>query len=441
MAALACLGRHTMSGVISTAGKQWNDWSADYRVVSRQRFDRRRLFESIVRHVETALEPASPLEIAIDDTTLKKTGRKVHGAQWRADRMGPKFQTNLLWGQRFIQFSAVLPEAAHRASPACMVPVEFLHCPGPAKLTKDATAAMQKEHRERARQAALPQRAIDALAHLRETVDPQRMIISTADGGYTNRTTLKGLPPGTTFIGRIRKDAKLFARPIVQPGTGRRRSYGLRLPTPDEIRADETVAWEPVEIYVGGQVRTLEVKTQTARWKPAGGRDLKLVVIRPLKYKLTTNGRTLYRDPVFLIATDSQMETQQLVQSYVRRWGIEQNFRDEKQVIGVDQNYMRTPASVQAMPALLVASYAMLRLACRKAGSSALARPKWQRPRSPNTLTANREIALLRQSLWSRALQRGSPGFDSFASPPTSNPKPPKLQNTLAHAVIYASRC
>src|ERR1039458_8519113 len=38
----------------------------------------------------------------------------------------------------------------------------------------------------------------------------QRQLLVSGDGSYTNRTVLRQLPERTTFIGRIRKDAKLF---------------------------------------------------------------------------------------------------------------------------------------------------------------------------------------------------------------------------------------
>lgn len=441
LAALACLGRHTLSGMICTSAEQFRDWSADYRLVGQARFDREKLFGAVVDEMQSMIEPGQPLEVAVDDTSLRKSGRKVSGAQWRPDRMGPKFQVNLIWAQRFLQISMALPEQAQTASAACMVPVEFLHCPNVPKPPKDATAQQLAEYRSQARQASLPVRAVAALEALSARVGDQRTIICSGDGGYTNRSVLKALPPRMTFIGRIRKDAKLFAPPVEQNQMGRRRVYGEQLPTPDQIRSDEAIAWQSIQVYVGGQMRSVDVKTMTVRWKPAGAQDLKLIVIRPLKYKLTKNGRTWYRDPVYLIATDTTIATQQLVQSYTRRWGIEQNFRDEKQVLGIGQSYVRTPQSVQALPALLVATYAMLRLACVKTSDIKRTKPKWQRSTAKHYLTANDEIAALRNALWGQALRTADPSFNGFASTHATNTKPPKIQNTLASAVIYASRC
>ena len=48
---LACLGAHTITGLLWTAGKQHRDWSADYRLFSRDRWDAQRAFDSVVAGV------------------------------------------------------------------------------------------------------------------------------------------------------------------------------------------------------------------------------------------------------------------------------------------------------------------------------------------------------------------------------------------------------
>ena len=53
-----------------------------------------------------------------------------------------------------------------------------------------------------------------AIHSLRESLNERaatcgRQLILSGDGSYTNKTVLRNLPPRTTFIGRIRKNAKL----------------------------------------------------------------------------------------------------------------------------------------------------------------------------------------------------------------------------------------
>lgn len=106
---LACLGRHTLTGLACTAGRQFADWSADYRLFERARIDEQTVFGVVQGEVEAALPAGRPLVTALDDSILRKKGRRVHGAGWRRDPLSPPFHVNFAWGQRVLQISAALP--------------------------------------------------------------------------------------------------------------------------------------------------------------------------------------------------------------------------------------------------------------------------------------------------------------------------------------------
>ena len=444
------LGRRTVAGMICTAGGQFDDWTRYYRLFEAGRFDHRKLFGAVVDETLELNDPDEPLVVAVDDTTVRKSGRKTAGASYRRDPKGPHFHTNLVLAQRYLQLSIALPEApAGQPGGARMLPVEFLHCPTAKKPGKSATEQQWAAHRQQARELALPRRAVECLDHLRGHLDahghPHRHLVGVGDGGFTNHTVVGNLPHDSTFIGRIRKDAKLFATapaPADRPGPGRKRLYGARLPTPEQIRRDESLPWQSVPAFAAGKVHNFRLKTMSVRWKPAGGRDLRLVVIEPLAYRPTLASRVRYRDPAYLICTDPDMPLDRLLQSYVWRWEIEVNFRDEKQLVGAGQANVRTPTAVQLVPALIVAAYAMLHLACHncfgKNAAGLMPRPKWHN-KPPRRLTTADATALLRAAVWQPQLQL--PNFDGFANAPPTTPKPPKSLNTLQAAVLYARQC
>ncbi len=45
---LGCLGRHTITGLLCSSGRQFLDWSADYRFFSKDPWQPQRLFEPII---------------------------------------------------------------------------------------------------------------------------------------------------------------------------------------------------------------------------------------------------------------------------------------------------------------------------------------------------------------------------------------------------------
>jgi hypothetical protein len=57
-------------------------------------------------------------------------------------------------------------------------------------------------------------------------------------------------------------------------------------------------------------------------------------VIKPLGYRLRAGSKLLCRQPAFLVRTDVNLDLQLLVQSYIRRWEIECNHREEKSLLG-----------------------------------------------------------------------------------------------------------
>ncbi len=190
------------------------------------------------------------------------------------------------------------------------------------------------------------------------------------DGSYTNKNMLRHLPASTTLIGRIRKDARLRAKPgaPAQAACGPKRIYGDALPTPEQIRQDDKIPWIAVQARVNGKERSFEIKTiGPIRWRAVGEQDLRLVVIRPVGYQKRQGARKSYTQPAYLICTDAELPLEDLIQQYIWRWDIEVNHRDEKTILGVGQAQMRNEHSVETIPATAVAAYAMLQLAAIKA--------------------------------------------------------------------------
>ncbi len=111
---------------------------------------------------------------------------------------------------------------------------------------------------------------------------------------------LKHLPERVTLIGRIRKDTKLYDLPQSQPQLGRKRTYGERLPTPEQIRQADKYEWQQVKAWAAGKEHEFDVKViKNTLWRSAGLKHLmQLVIIRPLGYKLTKSSRVLYGSPL-----------------------------------------------------------------------------------------------------------------------------------------------
>lgn len=432
---LVTLGRHTLTGMLAAGGRQFEDWSCAYRLFSQERIDRQALFAPAIKGVSEQLGDDEPMVVLMDDTLVRKRGRKVAGAGWKRDPLGPPFQTNLVWGQRYLQLSAALPDRQVLGR-ARAVPIDFIHTPCPQRPHKTAPAEDWQAFREQQAHMKLSAVAARRFHALRGQVPDKRLLCS-VDGGYTNSAMFRAIPDNSVLIGRIRKDARLFSVPADEGmRRGRKRYYGKPLPTPQQIRQDESIPWQQVEAYAAGKRHVFDVKTVAPlRWRGSGARDVRLVVIRPLAYRPSKGVKLLYRDPAYLICSDVNLPLDMLLQAYLWRWEIEVNFRDEKTVLGIGEAQVRLPSSVENLPALLVAAFAFLLLADAAAHPHCFPSPKWY-PRNPTDRpSAQHLLALFRSQLWHLAIP---PIKTNFALSPPLSPNYFFSPNSIASAICYA---
>jgi len=447
LSALVGLGRRTITGLLTASAQQGVDWSASYRMFERERFEADVLFSAVRRSVGAGLPEGAPLIVALDDTLIRKRGRRVHGAGWKRDPMGPAFCTNIVWGQRFLQMSAAVPEGMG-ACRARTVPIDLLHSPTPIKPRKSAAASAWDEYRRLREAMKVSSVGATRLKGLRASMDAEpenaaRSLIVAVDGSFSNREVFRRVPQRTTLIGRIRKDARLFLPPeeSTTPRRGRRAYYGAALPTPEQIRQDASIPWTSVAAWAAGTVHSFDVKTVAPiRWHGTGGADVRLVVIRPLAYRPRKAAHLLYRNPAYLLCTDPVLPLQNLLQAYLWRWEIEVNFRDEKTLLGMGEAQVRTKTAAETVPRFIAAAYALLLLAGtgqEHPNVVTIPLPKWRKNSPPPRATTGSLIANLRAQIWGKGMGLNITHFINTQAPDT---KPPLITDALPAAVCYAHR-
>jgi hypothetical protein len=431
---LLCLGRHTVTGLLATQGRVHQDWSADYRLYARGRVDPDLLFGCVRRGLRDRRPRRQPRVLGLDDSLLRKRGPKVHGVRWLRDPLGPPFSVNFVRGQRVVQFSEALPTSQAQAR---MVPVDFQHAPLPPKPRKDAEDAEWAAHRAAAKQQNINVVAARRLQHL--AAEEPGPLITVCDGRFANRTFLRAVAAQSTIITRVRKDTVLHWPVTEQPATGRRRIYGERAPTPEELRQEESTPWQRVRAWACGRVHSFKVKRLRDVLTPMqGAQPCQLLVIAPLAYRPRAGSRLLYRQPAYLLCTDPKMSLRRMLQSYLWRWEIEVNFRDEKTLLGVGEAQVRTAESAARVPATAVAAYGLLLVAAAEAypehTKMLLPPPRWRTrpPTRPSTATL---LDHLRFELFAHALKPES--FAGFWSPARADEKPPKLDASLPTALFH----
>ncbi|HEX7474796.1 MAG TPA: hypothetical protein VF318_02430 [Dehalococcoidales bacterium] len=154
-----------------------------------------------------------------------------------------------------------------------MIPVMFKDASTPEKPRKNASEEVWARYKEDCKARRLSVRGVECINGMRSHMEKDWDLWVAVDGSYTNQTVLNNLPEHTILIGRIRSDAKLFHLPVIsdKTGVGRKRIYGTPAPTPEEMRTDEGIPWQPVYAFASGKMHEFKVKTrQYLRWRGSG---------------------------------------------------------------------------------------------------------------------------------------------------------------------------
>lgn len=441
---LCCSGNRTISSMLIASGKQFLDWTADYQLFMSQRMDIGKLFEVSSKVCLEHLALDQMLVAHMDDTIIRKVGKKVFGTSWRRDPLGPAFHTNFVWGQRFIQISLSMHDISfHSQSRA--IAVDFHHCPSVQKVGKNATEQELIAFREAKKLQNLSTQGLERIKLLRTRLDAQgashRELYLSVDGSYTNETVLKDLPARTTLIGRIRKDVRLNYLPETKKTKGRNIVYGELCPTPEQIRQSEAIPWTQVKSFATGVMHTFNVKiVKSLKWRVAGkNHTLQMIVIRPLGYRLKKGAKLLYRKPAYLICTDNDLGIEKLLQAYIWRWEIEVNFREEKTINGCGDAQVRNEISAAKAPAFVVAVHAFLHLAehilKQQNKHIALPKAKWEKQSTDKRASTNNLLNLFRGYYWFEQMGKS---FSDFVTNQHNLTKQEKAINNGFEALFYS---
>ena len=261
--------------------------------------------------------PGADLEVAVDDSVFRRSGRKVHGAGWQHDGSSPS-AGKLSYGICFVT-AGIVVKLPFCTRAVCLPVLARLHLPGkgngPGKVEMAA-----------------------ALVSLLALAFPGRMVRVVADAACRG-PALRTLPGNVTWTCRIPRNAVLYD--LAPPRTGRRgrpRTKGDRLGTAGDIAA--TAAWATVTVTAYGRQQVRHVAEVTCLWYGSWHtRTVRLILARD---EHTASGYDLA-----LVTTDPATSPGALVARYATRWAIEQAFADARNVLGACEARNRVRLAVE----------------------------------------------------------------------------------------------
>src|SRR6185503_13682543 len=381
-------GRHTISNTICFKGGENKDWCREYRLFSTSHWDAQGCMDSILQEALKELPVMSFIPVGIDLTSLRKHGKRIPFSSYQLDPLSPPFCKGLMWGQRFLHASLLIPMHEYNL-PARGIPIKLEIAPFVKKPGKKATDEDWEKYKQERKLRNANIQAMKLVRKLSDSCNKEKRFLMIGDGGFCNRHCFESLPEKVDLLTRCRKDAKL----CYQNKVGRS-FYSSDKFTPEEIRQNPDIAYQKTRAFYGGDWREIEYKDiQNVYWqRGAQKRLLRLIVIKPIPYRKTGSGYDNYRDPCYLLTTDFNSNISELVQSYFNRIEIEQNHRDLKNNLGLGQAQVWSETAVERHPQMIMIAYSTLLLSILRAFGPTrnaelyLPPPKWYRGRLRPTI-------------------------------------------------------
>lgn len=326
---LAQSGKRTVCGMLTGAGLS-RSWPHDraHCFFARARWNPDDLGIAAAKLVIALLVPGGePVEVLIDDTLLRRRGKRVRAASWFHDgsAQGP---AKTGFGNNWVVL------AVRVRLPVISRPVAV---PVMAKLVIKGTASASR--------LWLARRMVTRLA--REL--PGRRVHVTADSAYAGQE-LRQLPDGVTWTTRLRSNAALHELPPQRTGKrGRPRTKGDRLAALAKIAA--AAAFSPVTVTRYGKTETIAAAAFTCLWYSVTGTAPVTVIL------IRDKSKTGY--DIALVTTEKDPDIARVIERYAARWAIEVAIEDAKQLFGTGQARNRTAAAVERTVPFMLACQAL----------------------------------------------------------------------------------
>ena len=391
------LGKHYVSSAIRAAASSSDKhYSCFYRFFSRAQWSVDDLGLTLLALVIKAF-PSSVVELVLDDTLVRRTGKKVALATVHADpllKMGSR--CFMSYGHVFVVLS-VHVTVPLLGPTGWALPFMFRLYEGPKQGgrkdspsdTRRAMSRRRKNKGQRNRQRLTDRKVVDGKVKRCKTtkdtgpmpknVRPTKLQLAAqmilivaerfpnvrfrvlADHLYCGRDVLhvvhdklQHTSDNVSFILRGRPDAALYELPPPKRKgqKGRPRVKGAKLPKPTEWIEQNSQSLQAVEVQIyGSQVPMLLGSYTGMAYRSLPGRLVRYVISR--------DPDGVYKDD-FIVSTDPELSASEIIEAFSRRWPLERTFQDCKQKLGLQDPQVQLPASVRRVAPIQMILYSLV---------------------------------------------------------------------------------
>jgi len=292
------------------------------------------LFFKLVFEAILATFKLREILLVVDDTLCPKWGHHIFGTGSFFDHVR-RPRPGFIWGHNWVVLAVIVQLFGHPVS-----------LPFWVKLYRPKSSCPPEQFRTRLQMSEEAVRLVKTWTSL--------PVMVVADGAYNNKSLLTPLAElRVPLVSRLRHDARLRQDPPKRRRgkRGRLPKYGRWLPRlPKLARAGR--GWEKLVVHIYGKEVEVKVKTFDAWW-PKSGVKLRVVIARDPEGK---------RKPCYISSTDLGMTPKTIIETFSKRWSIEQLFSDAKNCLGLDTAEVRNPKSVVRHGAFAFGFITMVRI-------------------------------------------------------------------------------
>lgn len=228
---------------------------------------------------------------------------------------------------------------------------------------------------------------------------PDRQIIVVADSSYTCYALLDAVRSAVCMITPLRLDARLFDEPPPQPAgkRGRKPKIGPRQITLQQRLVDRTTQWQTIVIaqWYGKSNQVMQVATGTALWYKSND------PLVPLRWVLIRDPSG-HIAPVALLCTDQKLDSQSIINYFIRRWTVEVTFEEVRRHLGVESQRQWSDLAIARTTPVLMGLFSIVTLWTHKLQQQQgieAQRSAWYQKMNP---TFSDALALVRKQLWGK---------------------------------------
>jgi hypothetical protein len=319
-AALLTLGGRTIANLLRTLGALVpGHFSSFNRLLSRCRWQSRRLARALATLVLDRFLPQGPIPLVGDDTVSEHPGPKVYGKGCHRDPVRSTHSfTAYRWGHKWVVL-AILVRFPWARRPWALPVLVALYLP-------------QQQPSKQRRRHKTPSQLLRQLVCVLLRWFPGRSFVLAADGNYATHELARlaaRFPGRLTFVSKFYPNANLHAPAPAYSGHGRPPQKGKELPCPAEVVAQARKRQRLSVAWYGGGRRAVAVVTGTGLWYRAGEG------VVSVRWVFVQDRTGTHRDEYFF-TTDTGMTAAALIETYTGRWNIETTFQELRSYLGLE---------------------------------------------------------------------------------------------------------